>query len=445
LAAARRGWQVEVLEARDIGGGTSTTSTKLIHGGVRYLESALKRLSYLDWKLVREALQERAWMLQSHPVLCHPMPILLPIKNHLEKFYYGFGLWLYDKLSHPHSISKTEWIDKVSLYQKFPRLLEGYKGAWQYWDGQFVDRLYAVHVALFLRQRYGVEIRTHAKVVSIKPQVQEVIVEAQLRDGSRYETKGAYVVNATGPWADELRRLVRPGIPARLRLSRGSHLVFRREDLPVEGGFLIPKTKDGRLLFVLPWIEGTVLVGTTEEEVGEPIWLAEVSDAEERFLLEHIRGYFAVGDLEVRARFAGYRPLVARKAASTAKLARTHVVEVWAPERFISVMGGKWTTYRQMGEDVVAAIARLAGRPLEVGEPVLSVQPDWREIEKCQRENPQPVILGLSYAWGEVHFWRKLGWAQEVDDIVAGRWLLPFYDQGKAQQVREALLRGWDP
>lgn len=443
LAAARRGWQVEVLEARDIGGGTSTTSTKLIHGGVRYLEAAIKRLSYADWRLVREALRERAWMLKSHPYLCHPLPILIPVRNLLEKAYYGFGMWLYDKLSYPKNISKPEWLSKAEVYAKFPKLTSGYVGGWQYWDGHFVDRLYAVHVALFLRQRYGVEIRTHAEVVSITPRSQDVLIQARLKGGEHYETRGDYVVNATGPWADSLRRKVRPGAGARLRLSRGSHLVLSGDSLPIEMGFLIPKTRDGRLIFVMPWIEGTVLLGTTEEEVSDPVWPAQVSKGEEEFLLQHLREYFDVEHINIQARFAGYRPLVARKADSTAKLARTHVVEVWPEERFVSLMGGKWTTYRQMGEDAIAAIAQMAGRRLETGEEVLSVVPDWSDLEKYRRENPQPLIPDLPYTWGEVRFWEDLGWAQDIEDLVAGRWLLPFYDETKAMQLRKVLDREW--
>ena len=443
LAAARRGWQVEVLDARDIGGGTSTTSTKLIHGGVRYLEAALRRLSYADWKLVREALRERDWMLKSHPYLCRPLPILIPVSNWLEKAYYGLGIWLYDRLSYPKNISKPEWLSKARVYEKFPKLLPGYVGGWQYWDGHFIDRLYAVHVALFLRQRYGVEIRTHSEVVSIIPRLEGVLVQARLRGGESYETWGDYVVNATGPWADNLRRKVRSGAGVRLRLSRGSHLVLSGDSLPIEMGFLIPETRDGRVLFILPWLEGTVLLGTTEEEVSDPVWPARVSEAEEEFLLSHLRQYFDVKQVKVQARFAGYRPLVARKASPTAKLARTHVVEVWPNERLVSLMGGKWTTYRQMGEDAVAAIAQMSGRRLGTGDEVLSVVPDWAELEKYRQENPQPLVPGLPYTWGEVRFWQKLGWAQDVEDLVAGRWLLPFYDEAKAIQVRKVLIQEW--
>ncbi len=383
-------------------------------------------------------------MLKSHPHLCHPIPILLPVRNLLEKAYYGLGLWLYDMLSYPHNISKTSWISKEEIHKKFSKLLSGYIGGWQYWDGQFVDRLYAVHVALFLRQRYGVEVRTHAEVVGLTPKPQGVLVRARLRSGETYETWGDYVINAAGPWADTLRQKARPHAAPRLRLSRGSHLVLSGHSLPIEIGFLIPKTQDGRLIFVLPWIEGTVLLGTTDEEVSDAVWPARVSEAEEEFLIAHLREYFAVEKVTVQARFAGYRPLVAQKSGSTAKLARTHVVEVWPKERFVSLMGGKWTTYRQMGEDAIAAVAQMAGHKLEPGEEVLSVVPDWSELEKYRQENPQPLIPGLPYSWGEVRFWQDLGWAQDPEDLVAGRWLLPFYDEAKAAQVRQALAYAWE-
>ena len=382
-------------------------------------------------------------MLKSHPHLCHPLPIVIPVSNSLEKAYYGLGMWLYDKLSYPKNISKPEWISKEKVYKKFPKLLSGYLGGWQYWDGHFVDRLYAVHVALFLRQRYGVDIRTHTEVVTIIPQSQGVLIQARLRKGESYETWGDYVINATGPWADNLRQKVRPGVRTRLRLSRGSHLVLSGDSLPIEMGFLIPGTQDGRLLFVLPWLEGTVLLGTTEEEVSDPVWPARVSEAEEEFLLGHLRQYFDVEHVKVQARFAGYRPLVAQKAGPTAKLARTHVVEVWDKERFVSLMGGKWTTYRQMGEDAIAAIAQMAGRKPEAGEEILSLVPDWGELDKYRQENPQPLTPDLPYTWGEVRFWEDLGWAQDIEDLVAGRWLLPLYDEAKAVQVRKMLVQKW--
>jgi len=445
LAAARRGWSVLLLEAQDIGGGTSTTSTKLVHGGVRYLESAVKNLRYADWKLVREALQERAWMLRSHPQLAKPLPLVVPVRQPWERLYYGLGLWLYELLSGSQRVGATHWLNPNALYTHFPTLRTGFVGGWQYWDGQFEDRLYAVHLALFLRQRYGVEVRTHARVVSVRPTKSGIQVEVETASGLRYEEEGDWLINATGPWSDELRRLVQPGVPARLRLSRGSHLVVPRSALPIEAGFLIPRTEDGRLLFVLPWKEDTVLVGTTEVEEGQPAWKVPVSAAEEAYLRAYVARYFEVSEpLPVQARFAGYRPLVAAGRGPSARLARRHVIEVWPHLRFVSLLGGKWTTFRAMGEDTLQALASAAGWVLPPGEPVECIVPDLSELEALCRAYPQPAVPGEAFCEGEVRFWRRLGWAQSPQDVVEGRWQLHLIDEQRAQRAIAALQARWD-
>lgn len=444
LAAARRGWEVLLIEARDIASGTSTTSTKLIHGGVRYLESALRSLRYADWKLVREALRERAWMLASHPDLCRPLPIVLPVSRALQKAYYGLGLRLYDWVSYPHRLQPPSWVDGKQLRAVFPILQGGFIGGWRYWDGQFSDRLYAVHVALFLRQRYGVEVRTHQRVVQVVPQSRSVRIEIETQSGARYTEEADFFVNATGPWADELRRQIRPGVPPRLRVSRGSHLVLSGTLLPIREGFLVPKTDDGRVLFVLPWMEGTVLVGTTDEEASAPVWNAPVPEAEEAYLRSYLHRYFALeAGFPVQARFAGFRPLVAASAQKTARLARSHVVELWPAERTLHLLGGKWTTFRKMGEDALQAIARALGQNLPVGEPVVEVRPDAQELENWKSQYPTPIVEEEPYVEGEVLFWRSLGWAEVPEDLVEGRWQLHLIDEERARRLREALERRW--
>lgn len=444
LAAARKGWKVLILEAKDISSGTSTASTKLIHGGVRYLESAIKRFKYADWHLVREALQERHWMLHSTPALCKPLPIILPIQNKWQQLYYGIGLSLYDYLSKPYTLIKKSWTAKEELTHIFPLLKKGFIGGWRYWDGQFQDRLYAVYLSLFLRQRYGVEIRTYHRVRAIERTGQQVKVQVESPDGSCYEEVGTFFVNATGPWADHLRKLVRPQAPSRLRLSRGSHLVLSRQHLPIREGFLIPRTEDGRLLFVLPWLEDTVLVGTTDVEASEPMWNASVPEEEENYLRSYLHQYFEMEeDFPVQARFAGFRPLVAEGNSPTARLARSHVVEIWPEERFLSLMGGKWTTFRAMGEDAVQAIAQALNLPLPPAEPLSSVEPDLTELETYRRTYPTPAVPGESFCEGEVRYWRRLGWAHRPEDIVEGRWQLSLIDQARAQRAIQALRKKW--
>ncbi|MDW8134651.1 MAG: FAD-dependent oxidoreductase [Bacteroidia bacterium] len=176
LAAAQRSWNVLLIEAQDIGGGTSTASTKLIHGGLRYLETAIRRLRYTDWTLVKEALRERHWMLNSHADLCRSISLVLPVGSRVDKLYYGVGLYLYHWLSYPYQLRAPQYLSQRELSGSFPLIRENFIGGWRFWDGQFQDRLYAVHLALFLRERYGVEIQTHSKVIDIIPRGKEVVV-----------------------------------------------------------------------------------------------------------------------------------------------------------------------------------------------------------------------------------------------------------------------------
>ncbi|MCX7606060.1 MAG: FAD-dependent oxidoreductase [Bacteroidia bacterium] len=444
LAAARRGWQVLLLDARDIGGGTSTASTKLIHGGLRYLESAVRSFRYADWRLVREALEERAWMIRSHSQLCKPLPLVVPIRSRVEQLYYGVGLYLYHYLSIPHRLAAPSWVDLESFQRLFPLARSVFKGGWRYWDGQFQDRLYLVHLALFLKQRYIFEVRPYHRVTEISSGGRRVRVRVQVADGSFYEEEGDFFVNATGPWADELRRKVRPDAVPRLRVSRGSHLVLPAEFLPIQEGFLIPKTEDGRLLFILPWLESTVLVGTTDVEVAQPEWTPSVPAAEEEYLLTYLRRYFKVEDpFPVKARFAGFRPLVAESSRSTARLARSHIVEVWPQQRFLSLMGGKWTTFRKMGEDAVAAIAQAVSISLPAGDKVESIEPDLSELEELRKIYSLPLLSDEAFCEGEVRFWKRVGWALYPGDIVEGRWQLHLIDQVRAERLKAVLGERW--
>ncbi|MCS7162695.1 MAG: glycerol-3-phosphate dehydrogenase/oxidase [Bacteroidia bacterium] len=445
LAAARRGWQVIVYEAKDIGSGTSTTSTKLIHGGLRYLERAIRHLRWADWKLVREALAERAWMLQSHPQLCRPISIVLPIGNLWEKSYYGLGLYLYHWLSRPYQLAPPKWVPAAQLRPLFPTLSPPLQGGWRYYDGQFQDRLYLVHLALFLRQRFGVDIRPYHKVTAIYTRPSYVGVRVETAEGHSYEEAGDFVVNAAGPWADLIRQQVYPEALPRLRLSRGSHLVFARADLPLAEGFLIPRTRDGRLLFALPWLEETVLVGTTDIEVEAPTWEVSVAEAEEAYLRTHLAYYFPEArEAPILARFAGLRPLVSGGSHSTAQLSREHVVEVWPEKRFASLMGGKWTTYRVMGEAALREVCRALRMPFTRGESVEEITPDLSQLRQLQEAYPTPIVEGEPFTEGEVRFWRRLGWAQRPEDLVAGRWQLAFIHSERAAKVRAVLQAKWE-
>lgn len=241
-----------------------------------------------------------------------------------------------------------------------------------------------------------------------------------------------------------MRGQIRPGVSPRLRVSRGSHLVLPPGVVPIQEAFLIPKTQDGRLLFVLPWLEGTTLIGTTDEEAPAPDWNPPVPEAEEAYLRSYVHKYFAVNaDFPVQARFAGFRPLVAASARSTARLARSHVVEVWPQQRTLHLLGGKWTTFRKMGEDALQPIAQVLRESLSAGEKITDIRPDLRELERWKAQYPTPLQEGEPYVEGEVLFWRSLGWAQVPEDLVEGRWQLHLLDAERARRLRAVLSRRW--
>ncbi|MDW8134650.1 MAG: FAD-dependent oxidoreductase [Bacteroidia bacterium] len=259
-----------------------------------------------------------------------------------------------------------------------------------------------------------------------------------------HEEVGDFFVNATGPWADILRQKVRRGVAPRLRLSRGSHLVIPSSALPIREGFLIPRTKDGRVLFALPWLEDTLLVGTTDVEVAEIAREVTVPPEDEEYLLLHLNEYFRISPkVEVQARFAGLRALVAERKGSTAKISRRHVIEVWKPERFLSVLGGKWTTFRKIGEDAIQAIAYTLGIKLPSLEMVETIEPNLSELEKLKAAYPNPIVRGEPFVEGEVRFWIKRGMAKKPADVVDGRWQMSFIDQSRAEKLKRALEQRW--
>ncbi len=365
LEAARRGLRVALLEGRDIASGTSSRSTKLLHGGVRYLELAVRRFDRRQLRLVREALAERAHWLEAAPFLAQRLELLLPTRQPLAQAYYGLGLALYDRLAGRHGIGASRCVSESEAGQLLPQLAAGYSGV-AYSDGQFDDarlNLLLVRTAAAL----GVRVWTRSSVVGLlrdgQGRLNGVVVEAA--DGRQLRLQAAVVLNATGIGADAVRQLADPTVSPRLQVSRGTHLVLAADLCPGGAGLLLPATDDGRVLFILPFF-GRTLVGTTD--VACPAAGAEQpSAAEEAYLLAYVRRWFPqLGEPVVASRWAGGRPLLSPDAAAaggTASIVREHVVET-LPCGLVSLMGGKWTTCRPMALDALAAVAAQLGRPL---------------------------------------------------------------------------------
>jgi len=362
LDAVARGLKVALVERDDLAAATSSRSTKLIHGGVRYLEKAVKEFDRSQFHLVRDALRERAVLIRNAPHLCHPLPLVTPLYDWWQVPYYLAGLKLYDALAGRANLAPSRFVDAREALQRFPMLREeGLRGGVVYHDGQFDDARMNVAIALSAIER-GAVVATHAEVVALRHEHGRVR-GAVVRDtftGREVEVRARAVVNATGPFVDELRRLDDPSIEPMLDASSGVHVVLDARFAPPGTGLLIPQTEDGRVLFLLPW-QGATLVGTTDQP-AEIERHPRATEDEIAYILRHVRTYFAspVTREDVRAAWSGLRPLVSDpKAADTARLSRDHVVHV-SGTGLVTIAGGKWTTYRRMAADAVDAAAVVA-------------------------------------------------------------------------------------
>lgn len=357
LDAASRGLRVALVEREDLSAGTSSRSTKLIHGGVRYLEKAVKHFDRSQFALVRDALHERAVLIRNAPHLCHPLPLVTPLYNWLQVPYFMTGLKLYDGLAGRSNLHPSRFVDAREAKRRFPQLKEeGLRGGVIYYDGQFDDARMNVAIAMSAVER-GAVVLTHAEVTALHVtagRVAGATVTDRL-DGSVFDVGARAVVNAAGPYVDAVRRLEDADATPMLTASSGVHIVLDERFSPPDTGLLIPQTEDGRVLFLLPW-QGATLVGTTDQP-AEVTFEPEATEAEIAYILRHLEQYFSlpVTRADVKAAWSGLRPLVSDpSAADTARLSRDHVVHV-GTRGLVTIAGGKWTTYRRMAADAVDA------------------------------------------------------------------------------------------
>jgi len=358
--AAARGHRTLLVEARDFAAGTSSRSTKLIHGGVRYLRQG-------DLALVGHALRERARLLENAAHLVHPLAFVIPAYGAIDRLFYGAGLKLYDTLAGWRNLASSTLLDRAQVLEALPGLrAEGLSGGVRYWDGQFDDARLAIALMRTASDLDALCVNYLPAVQLIKEQ--DRVVGAWAKDaesGESFEIRARTVINATGVYADTLRRLDDPQARPILTPSQGIHLVFDASFLPGDNALMIPKTEDGRVMFAIPW-QGKVLLGTTDTErhdlPPEPQPFAEEVD----FLLRTAAGVLsrAPQRADIRSAFAGLRPLLHPEHSTgkynTAALSREHAVLVSA-SGMITVTGGKWTTYRLMAEQVVDRAAKIGG------------------------------------------------------------------------------------
>lgn len=367
LDAQLRGISTVLLEAGDFGGATSSAATKIIHGGVRYLEQAVKEADLQEYRVLIRALHERVRMLENAPHLTRKLEFLVPSYRWIDVAYLDIGLKIYDWLSGKARISPSRFLSREETLERMPGLnAQGLVGSVAYADGQFDDARYNLALVESFVRSGGTGLN-HAKVTDFvrdsNGKISGVIFQDRLT-GDKFTTSASAVVNATGPLSDSLRQLATPTLQKRMRPSKGSHILLPLELFPTNEALLIPKTEDGRVLFAIPW-GGRLLVGTTDEEIApdiEPV----VTKKDVAYLLRHLNQYFAThvtGD-DMVSGFAGARPLVeSGHASDTKELVRDDVIEVDPTSGLISIMGGKWTTHRAMAEDTINVVQQALGVP----------------------------------------------------------------------------------
>ncbi|MFO7577841.1 MAG: FAD-dependent oxidoreductase [Pelovirga sp.] len=361
LDAASRGLKILLVEKNDFAEGTSGRSTKLAHGGVRYLEKAIKQLDRSQYNLVRDGLRERGLLLENARHLVNRITLVTPIYRWIDVPYIFSGLKLYDLLSGRRHIGHSRLVSRAEALRRLPMLnREGLKAGVEYQDGQFHDARVNLGLAL-TAQRQGALVINHMAVSGFTRsagKISAVTLVDQLTGTDRtVRTRG--VVNAAGPFVDQVRKLDDPAAADLITTSSGVHLVLDGRFAPPDTGLMIPKTEDGRVLFILPW-EGHALIGTTDE----PAPLSEHPRPQDRdidYLLRHVGRHFNVRitRADIKATWSGLRPLVANpRAKDTAALARDHILSA-SPTGLLSLAGGKWTTYRKMALDTVNHAIRM--------------------------------------------------------------------------------------
>lgn len=435
--AAARGYSTLLLEASDFGKGTSSRSTKLVHGGVRYLQQG-------DLALVLDALRERGHLIRNAPHLVHDQPFVVPCYKRWERYYYGVGLKLYDWLAGKLGFGRSRLLSAAETLEQLPTINPGgLRGGVLYHDGQFDDSRLAVNLAQTVADLGGVPLN-YMRVTRLLKREGSVcgVVAEDAETGDAHEILARVVVNATGVFTDGIRQLDEPGVPPVIRPSQGIHLVLDRSFLPGDAALMLPHTDDGRVLFAVPW-HGRVVVGTTETPVDridlEPRPLAE----EVRFLLAHAGRYLTrqptAGD--VLSTFAGLRPLVSEGGRKrTSSISRDHWLNV-SDSGLVTITGGKWTTYRKMGEDAVDAAATTAGlerRPSVTmhrrlhgwlsgppTDPALAVYgadaPALRQLAAEMPRGTDRLHADLPYCRAEVVWAARHELARTVDDVLARR------------------------
>jgi len=356
IDASARGYKVLLLEQCDFGKGTSSRSTKLIHGGVRYLKQG-------NISLVLEALKERGLLCRNAPHLVHNIAFVVPNYEWWEGTFYGVGLKLYDMLAGKYGFGKSETLSVDETLERIPTLeTDGLRGGVVYYDGQFDDSRLLINMVQTANE-LGTDIINYAQVTSLIKQNDIItgVLAKDIETGNKFELKAKAVINATGVFSDSIRKMDEKNAEPIIKASRGTHIVLDKSFLPGDNAIMVPNTSDGRILFAIPW-HNRVVVGTTDIEVDTATLEPVATKDEIDFLLTTASKYLVKDPSrsDILSVFSGLRPLVTKgDEEDTAAISREHTVFI-SRSGLVTIAGGKWTTYRKMAEDTIDQAIEVA-------------------------------------------------------------------------------------
>ncbi len=465
--AASRGYDVVLLEQHDFGKGTSSRSTKLVHGGVRYLEQG-------NIALVMEALKERGLLRQNAPHLVSNLAFVVPNYDWWEAPFYGLGLKIYNALAGKYGFGASEILTREETLARLPTIkTDGLRGGVVYYDGQFDDSRLLINLVETAAEQ-GATLLNYVRVIAITKGpdgfINGVVAEDQ-ETKQQWTIAARVVVNATGAFSDAVRRLAEPDVPTLIAPSQGIHLVFHHSFLAGESAIMVPHTSDGRVMFAIPW-HGHTLVGTTDTPVETPTLEPRPLEEEIAFILETAGQYLLKPPTrdDILSVFVGIRPLVkSGQGKLTAALSRDHTIH-FDPSGLLTTTGGKWTTYRNMAEhtvDQAADFARLAERPCVTRTlnvhgfhsnaerfGALSVYgSDALGIQELMHSTPSlaaALHAQLPYTGAEVVWAVRHEMARTVEDVLARRTRALFLNARAAEAMAPEVARlmagelGWD-
>ncbi len=457
LDAASRGYTVLLAEQSDFAKGTSSRSTKLVHGGVRYLQQG-------NISLVFEALKERGILLRNAPHLVHDLAFIVPSYEWWEGPFYGIGLKVYDMMAGKEGFGHSKLLSREETLSHLPNLEpKGLTGGVLYYDGQFDDSRLVINL-LQTAAEQGATVLNYMQVQGLEKD-KGLISGVRMQDmetGERFAVRAKAVINATGPFSDHILQMDQPGSFKMIEPSRGTHIVLDKSFLPGNHAIMVPHTDDGRILFAIPW-HNRALVGTTDILTDEIPLEPRAEQDEIDFLLEHTARYLKRDPQkkDVKAVFAGIRPLAySGNDENTAAVSREHVVHVSA-SGLLTLAGGKWTTYRKMAEDTVDQAILIAGLDPEACVtkelnihgfhrhssqfgPLQEYGSDALEIQQLAESRPElkenlcddPLITKAEVVWAVRH-----EMARTVEDFLSRRRRLLLLDAQKSLDAAEQVAR----